>query len=357
MAFTYGDTSGDLGDHILAGDQTLSLTIPPEGGSETLVGDANTLFDHAVGGNDILSGGVVVFASAEILGDAVTITDHAQGGNDQITDAGPYAAIGDAETLTGHAQGGDDTVSAPGGGTQGAGSIAMGDATTMNDHAHGGNDTVSATGTAYGDAVAISGSAVGGNDTVIALAGTGPGACGDAASITDHGQGGDDVVIGPTASQFTAQLSGDGSLSGNATGGNDTLMAQGATTNMYGDGLRLLDHSKGGNDTLISGSGNDQMWGDAATIAPTAQTGTDTFVFSLALIHGTSPSIGHDTIEDFQPGQDHIQIQGFENVTSFADVASHTTDTAQGALITIDANDSILVANDHNLNSGDFFFT
>jgi hypothetical protein len=32
-------------------------------------------------------------------------------------------------------------------------------------------------------------------------------------------------------------------------------------------------------------------------------------------------------------------------------------DTAQGSLITIDANDSILVMNDHHLTSGDFFFT
>jgi len=43
--------------------------------------------------------------------------------------------------------------------------------------------------------------------------------------------------------------------------------------------------------------------------------------------------------------------------SNFADVQSHTTDTAQGSLITIDATDSILVGNDHNLTSGDFIFT
>jgi Ca2+-binding RTX toxin-like protein len=123
---------------------------------------------------------------------------------------------------------------------------------------------------------------------------------------------------------------------------------------MYGDSLELLDHAKGGNDTLISGPGNDQMWGDAATVAPT---GADTFVFSLARINAPSPAIGHDQIMDFQPGQDHIELQGFSQVTNFDQVASHTTDTAQGSLITIDANNSILVTNDHNLTSGDFFFT
>ena len=105
----------------------------------------------------------------------------------------------------------------------------------------------------------------------------------------------------------------------------------------------------GGNDTLISGPNNDQMWGDAATVAPTATTGADTFVFS-------SPN-AHDTIEDFQPGKDHIDLKGYEDITSFSQLAPHITDTTAGALITFDPNDSILVMNDHNLTSGDFFFT
>jgi len=118
---------------------------------------------------------------------------------------------------------------------------------------------------------------------------------------------------------------------------------------MYGDGQELLDHARGGNDTLISGSGNDQMWGDAAIVAPTAHAGADTFVFS--------PPNGHDTVMDFQPGQDHIELKGYVDITNFSQLAPHITDTAAGALITFDTNDSVLVANDHHLISGDFLFT
>jgi Ca2+-binding RTX toxin-like protein len=141
-------------------------------------------------------------------------------------------------------------------------------------------------------------------------------------------------------------------LSGWAVGGNDTLIAgpnPSNQTQMYGDGAALLDHARGGNDTLISGPNDDQMWGDAATVARTATTGADTLVFS--------PLNAHDTIEDFQPGQDHIELQGYANIASFAQLMPFVTDTKAGALIAFDASDSILVVNDHHLTSGDFIFT
>ena len=356
--FTFGDTSGDLGDHTQAGAQTLSDT-------GTVVGDANTLLDHAVGGNDTLSGFATSFGggtsgfpdphSSVVIGDAITITDHAQGGDDLISGLEPLA-YGDAITLSGHAHGGNDSVSstftAP---TAGGAGTVFGDADTITDHAKGGNDTVFSLFRGFGDAATISGFGQGGDDHVTVENQLAFG-YGDAFTITDNGRGGDDVV---TLAAGSGTIFGDANtLSGNAVGGNDTLIAQQDTpSKMYGDGLELLDHAKGGNDTLISGPGNDQMWGDAATVAPTAQTGADIFDFSLVKIGGASPAIGHDTIEDFQPGKDHIEIQGFENVTSFADVQSHTTDTPQGAMIAIDANDSILLANDHNLTASDFFFT
>jgi Ca2+-binding RTX toxin-like protein len=123
------------------------------------------------------------------------------------------------------------------------------------------------------------------------------------------------------------------------------LIAPDTGSTMYGDGAALLDHAKGGNDTLISGKGNDRMWGDAATVAPTAQTGADTFVFS--------PPNGQDQIMDFQPGQDHIELKGF-GFNNFNDVASHIQDTPNGALITFDANDSVLIVGVHHLSASDF---
>ena len=58
---------------------------------------------------------------------------------------------------------------------------------------------------------------------------------------------------------------------------------------------------------------------------------------------------------DFQPGKDHIELQGF-SFNGFSDLASHVQDTSQGALITFDANDSVLVMGVHQLNPGDFLF-
>jgi Ca2+-binding RTX toxin-like protein len=121
----------------------------------------------------------------------------------------------------------------------------------------------------------------------------------------------------------------------------------GPAMTMYGDGASLLDHATGGNNTLISGAANDIMWGDAATVSPTATTGPNLFVFS--------PPNGNDSIMDFKPGLDHIELKAY-GFTSFNSVADLITNTAQGALITFDANDSILVANDHHLTSGDFIF-
>jgi serralysin len=164
---TFGDTSGDLRDHIEAEAQTLS-------GSGTLVGDANALLDHAVGGNDTLTGiplapgGIPNSGSSVVIGDAITITDHALGGNDQIS--GPTPTVyGDAITLSGHAQGGNDNISTffsqP---LVGASGVAYGDADVITDHARGGNDTVMAA-IAYGDAATITGFGQGGDDHVTVI--------------------------------------------------------------------------------------------------------------------------------------------------------------------------------------------
>lgn len=352
---TYGVTSGDVGDHTHLAGQTLSLNVPDGALIEagTLVGDANTLFDHAVGGNNILTSNAVL---AVLIGDAVTITDHAQGGHNQITGAGTGPFIGDAWTMTGFARGGDNVVFAPGGGTLGTGSVAYGDAMVMNDHAQGGGNQVSATTASYGDADTMSGFATGGHNTVTALAGTEPVAYGDAGVLTDHAKGGNNLVIGPDGSQFPAQLYGDAyEVSGLAQGGNNTLIAGAATTYMYGDGFELLGHAKAGGNTLVAGSGADFMWGDATTVAPTAQTEPNTFVFSLDRI--AAGSIGQDVVEDFRPGQDHIDLQGFGGVTNFSQLSGDVTETSQGSLITLGPSESILVLNDFHLTSGDFIFT
>ena len=296
----FGDTSGSLGGRAHASAQSVSINTNL--GPETFVGDANALQGRAVGGNDVLNSGGL--APIVLIGDAILISGRARGGDDDVhaTSEPPPAALGDAVTMSGRAQGGDDNVYAVGGSFGPAGGPAYGDAELITGRARGGDDVVTG-GIMYGDAQTLQGFAVGGNDTLIAF----------------------DAPL-PVASPL-----------------------------MYGDGAELLGRARGGDDTLISGSGsNDQMWGDALLVASSAKTGADRFVFS--------PHNGLDTIKDFQPGQDIIDLRNF-GFTGFNDVASLIQYTSDGALITFEtiayydplqSHDFILVAGINQLSASDF---
>lgn len=192
--------------------------------------------------------------------------------------------------------------------------------------------------------------AQGGNDTLIG-AGYASTLFGDASSMSDHAQGGDDVLIaGPNINL----LYGDAeTMSGHAKGGNDVLIAtnnQGFTA-LVGDGAVLSDHAKGGDDTLISGTGPDQMWGDAITIQGSdVVTGHDTFVFA--------PGNNFDTIHDFEPNKDVIDLTAFAAVGlhSFKDLAPLIQVNGTDSAIVFDAADRITVLGDTALNAHDFLF-
>jgi serralysin len=112
---------------------------------------------------------------------------------------------------------------------------------------------------------------------------------------------------------------------------------------LFGSWLDDIIYGKDGNDWMNGGSGNDHLWGDH---------GTDMFAFA--------GQFGDDTIEDFQAGYE----AGHDFITftadlfgSFDDMMSHTTDTADGAVITSD-NGSVLVKGvlKSALVSADFYF-
>jgi len=308
---TFGDTSGDLVRREVGGNQSFQLQLDNDA---TLVGDANALRNHAMGGADTLAANDI--ASLTVVGDAFTLANHAQGGDDVIQAfAGTNLEIyGDGFTMTNFARGGDDTIAVSGGLAK---AIGVGDAETMLGHAVGGNDTMTSVGTRtqvhlYGDAVNMGGDARGGDDVLTALV-PGHALYGDAGVLNGHAQGGDDVL--------------------SVQSGDPHVMYPTITT-LYGDGEQLLGHSVGGNDTLVSSNYSEIMYGDAAVVGPHAKTGADLFVFS--------PPNGHDQIMDFQPGKDHIELEGF-GFTSFKDLATHFTATADGVLISFDQMDDILV--------------
>ncbi|CAN7647806.1 hypothetical protein LJR225_005083 [Phenylobacterium sp. LjRoot225] len=321
----FGDTSEDLADHA-HGDADV-LTVDS---SEypvlylAAVGDARSLLDHAIGGNDTVT--VSGFLAGEAVGDALLITDHARGGDDVVVSLLSRAglALGDAETIAGHGSGGND---------QCAGSLVYGDAFTITDQGQGGDDTIAIQeidqgAVGYGDAGTMSGHSRGGDDLLSAAnAGYGQVLYGDAQTLTGLAHGGDDTLVAPLAPSFF-----------------------GPTTSMFGDGSTLADHARGGDDVLISGHGDDVMWGDAAVVGPRATTGADRFVFAQ--------QNGHDQIMDFQLGKDHIELDGF-GFSGFEELAANFQTTSEGVLISFDADADILVRNVsvNQLHSADFILT
>jgi serralysin len=316
----YGDTLGSLVKHQKAGAQTLGAFV-----GTIAVGDANTIKDHAKGGNDTLEGSGFV---STMYGDAWTMTGHGRGGDDVFHNVARSAkVIGDAERMDGHSSGGNDTI---GGGALGSSSSLYGDAVTMSGHARGGNDTVTFTGgnfiQAYGDAETLSGQSRGGND-----------------SIT--------VSNGGNPASLTAILYGDGSLSDRARGGDDTVVGSGnaASNTLYGDGS-LSDKAHGGDDILVSGVGvPDLMWGDGETVGPDATTGSDRFVFT--------PGNGTDVIGDFERAKDDIDL------TAFATTGIHglddliVTQAETGTMIDLGDGNSITLLGVTALCEKDFLFT
>src|SRR5207302_4782808 len=83
----------------------------------------------------------------------------------------------------------------------------------------------------------------------------------------------------------------------------------------------------------------------------TGSSGHDQFVFAQP--------IGHDTIYNYDPVNDQIDLIGYAGLSSFADVQAHTADDANGnAVITLADGQSITLEGVHtaSLTAGDFVF-
>src|SRR5258706_4510963 len=83
----------------------------------------------------------------------------------------------------------------------------------------------------------------------------------------------------------------------------------------------------------------------------TASSGHDLLVFSQP--------IGHDTIYNFDPSADQIDLIGYAGFAGFSDIQAHTADDAAGnAVITVGDGQSITLhgVDAASLNSGDFVF-
>ncbi len=135
-----------------------------------------------------------------------------------------------------------------------------------------------------------------------------------AGSDTIYGGGAADTLIGDI-SAATAEVTADDDSATVVSGGGDTIFGGKGDDRIYGDFVDV-EVSLGneassavvtaGDDRIDGGPGNDELWGDAVTAQVAGGsyvTGKDTFVFQ--------PGSGQDTINDFESGQDLIDLSAF----------------------------------------------
>ena len=79
----------------------------------SLTGDAHRMTDHAIGGDDTLEGHSSGLSA--LVGDADDMSGHARGGNDHLTGSPSLADLyGDARTMHDRTVGGDDVLESTG---------------------------------------------------------------------------------------------------------------------------------------------------------------------------------------------------------------------------------------------------
>jgi aryl-phospho-beta-D-glucosidase BglC (GH1 family) len=157
-----------------------------------------------------------------------------------------------------------------------------------------------------------------------------------------YGGSGGDRLEGAEGRDALAGQDGDDQMDGGS--GEDWLYGGAGLDQMLGgDGTDLLV-GDGGGDRLDGGADNDQLYGydgddvligGAGNDAMNGGTGSDLFIFG--------PGFGQDQIFGFAAGtgsEDRIMLAGL-GFTSFADVQARTTDEGGGAVITVDALNTI----------------
>jgi hypothetical protein len=308
--------------------------------------------------------------------DIIDTVDAADGGS---SIDGGYNIDGGAgdDSITGSSAGdmlvggkGSDIVAGGGGSDTIHGGKASGDE---------GKGRASVTNTLYGEAGSVTTGADGGadGDTIFGGDGAHNYIYGDYSSLTvtagfTYTGGGDTIFGGEFAHRIAAvnDIYGDAhtlNLGANATfnGGDDDITGgANADNSLYGDTFRLFFDAdatfNGGNDVVTGGDGSqsvNDLYGDAQTVdfqgnTGTARGGDDRLVGGRNtndVMHGDFVVIkntvdgstviggadvfvfgvdnGSDRITDFEQGKDKVELSGFDNIDSFADLADLWVDS------------------------------
>ena len=142
-----------------------------------------------------------------------------------------------------------------------------------------------------------------------------------------------------------------GEVTGTVTGGSgsDTFLAGSApVTFIGGSGTEVLTGGAG-DDTITAGSGKDTITGGKGDDFLTAGTGKDIFVYN--------GNFGNDTIADFNTRRDVIHFAA-NDFTSYSELQSHMAQAGTDVVITLDANNSIVLMHETlaSFTSSDFTF-
>jgi Ca2+-binding RTX toxin-like protein len=298
-----GVISGGLGNDTLMGGD----------GDETLAGGGDTDLVSGGGGNDVIDGGTGTLSAQGGDGDDRIEVDSTAGnftsgyggaGHDTLQGGVSrddiFGGAGDDEIF---ADGGDDIVAGGGGddlidGFEGADTLAGG----------AGDDRIVQAG---GDASLTGGA---GDDTIAAGAG---------ADVVDGG-GDDDLLAGDAGRDTVSGGWGQDRLTGgndddvlDGGGGEDDLKGGlGNDRAAGGFGADVLA-GEGGRDTLAGDTGDDTLAGGASGDQLTGGAGADVFLFTLAADSGVSGT-ARDTVADFQPGVDHLDLRGIDAKSAVA---------------------------------------
>ena len=190
-----------------------------------------------------------------------------------------------------------------------------------------------------------------GNDTL-------DGASGHGEADWLAGGAGNDVYIVDSAQDVVSEAANQGTDTVHARipGGGyvlpahvENLVLEGTTRMGQGNALDNLITGNAGPNWLMGGDGADTLDGGRGSDVLFGGAGADTFVFA----NGT----GADRIGDFAHGIDHIRLVGFTGLNA-STILSRVSDHADGAVVALDADDSITLAGiaKSGLAASDFLF-
>ncbi|MBL0373110.1 hypothetical protein JJB09_13830 [Rhizobium sp. KVB221] len=105
-----------------------------------------------------------------------------------------------------------------------------------------------------------------------------------------------------------------------------------------------------GNNALSGAGGKDHLDGHKGNDILAGGAGADTFVFAKGS--------GQDTIMDFEKGHDRIDLRGWDDVSSFADLKAHHLTTVGNDLLISATGDTLILKNfdKADLHAADFIF-